>query len=114
MRRHTQRLIICVLVFFFSSRRRHTRCLSDWSSDVCSSDLIVGGFAGGFEHCRETAANEIVHLILGSIVRKTLQELGEVLLAVKVIAAFRGVVNVPGHLFQLIESREEIRGLAKG
>src|SRR5947199_33970 len=23
---------------FFSSRRRHTRCLSDWSSDVCSSD----------------------------------------------------------------------------
>src|SRR5205814_6664493 len=23
-----------------SSRRRHTRCLSDWSSDVCSSDLI--------------------------------------------------------------------------
>src|SRR5205814_4571570 len=28
-------------VFFFSSRRRHTRCLSDWSSDVCSSDLGV-------------------------------------------------------------------------
>src|SRR5262245_62219466 len=27
------------VVFFFSSRRRHTRCLSDWSSDVCSSDL---------------------------------------------------------------------------
>src|SRR5262245_65189874 len=31
--------LIC-LFFFFSSRRRHTRCLSDWSSDVCSSDLI--------------------------------------------------------------------------
>src|SRR5947199_4894064 len=27
------------MYFFFSSRRRHTRCLSDWSSDVCSSDL---------------------------------------------------------------------------
>src|SRR5437899_12775385 len=27
------------LSFFFSSRRRHTICLSDWSSDVCSSDL---------------------------------------------------------------------------
>src|SRR6266496_4486374 len=27
--------------FFFSSRRRHTRSLRDWSSDVCSSDLIV-------------------------------------------------------------------------
>src|SRR5207245_7303161 len=25
--------------FFFSSRRRHTRCYRDWSSDVCSSDL---------------------------------------------------------------------------
>src|SRR5436853_2721249 len=29
-----------LLIFFFSSRRRHMRCLSDWSSDVCSSDLI--------------------------------------------------------------------------
>src|SRR5262245_13631861 len=28
--------------FFISSRRRHTRCLSDWSSDVCSSDLAAG------------------------------------------------------------------------
>src|SRR5262245_51084373 len=29
-----------LLCFFFSSRRRHTRCLNDWSSDVCSSDLV--------------------------------------------------------------------------
>src|SRR2546422_4654338 len=29
------------LFFFFSSRRRHTRCSRDWSSDVCSSDLIL-------------------------------------------------------------------------
>src|SRR4030043_92338 len=29
-----------VLSFFFSSRRRHTRCSRDWSSDVCSSDLM--------------------------------------------------------------------------
>src|SRR5690349_23361269 len=27
--------------FFFSSRRRHTRSLRDWSSDVCSSDLAL-------------------------------------------------------------------------
>src|SRR5215217_8837052 len=47
--------------FFFSSRRRHTRYWRDWSSDVCSSDLVgpldlarlrgaargVGGEAGG-------------------------------------------------------------------
>src|SRR2546422_7054537 len=29
-------------MFFFSSRRRHTRCSRDWSSDVCSSDLKRG------------------------------------------------------------------------
>src|SRR2546429_5108414 len=29
------------LFFFFSSRRRHTRCSRDWSSDVCSSDLLL-------------------------------------------------------------------------
>src|SRR2546428_9875789 len=28
-------------VFFFSSRRRHARCDRDWSSDVCSSDLVA-------------------------------------------------------------------------
>src|SRR5437762_9022905 len=27
-------------LFFFSSRRRHTRYIGDWSSDVCSSDLF--------------------------------------------------------------------------
>src|SRR5215211_8988768 len=30
---------LCSDIFFFSSRRRHTRSLCDWSSDVCSSDL---------------------------------------------------------------------------
>src|SRR2546429_4916905 len=29
------------MFFFFSSRRRHTRCSRDWSSDVCSSDLKI-------------------------------------------------------------------------
>src|ERR1039457_5294784 len=32
-------MCVCVLFFFFSSRRRHTRLQGDWSSDVCSSDL---------------------------------------------------------------------------
>src|SRR3712207_5023587 len=32
--------VIFVFVFFFSSRRRHTRYWRDWSSDVCSSDLL--------------------------------------------------------------------------
>src|SRR5690606_28604770 len=30
------------VIFFFSSRRRHTRFSRDWSSDVCSSDLGFG------------------------------------------------------------------------
>src|SRR5256886_13342652 len=30
------------MIFFFTSRRRHTRFDCDWSSDVCSSDLVVG------------------------------------------------------------------------
>src|SRR5256884_7535488 len=30
-----------MVVVFFSSRRRHTRCSRDWSSDVCSSDLLA-------------------------------------------------------------------------
>src|SRR2546422_1656128 len=37
-----------VVLFFFSSRRRHTRCSRDWSSDVCSSDLFTPlGFLRG-------------------------------------------------------------------
>src|SRR4030043_1175839 len=34
-------LLVTYLWCFFSSRRRHTRCSRDWSSDVCSSDLVA-------------------------------------------------------------------------
>src|SRR5256884_4346466 len=42
-------------LFFFSSRRRHTRCSRDWSSDVCSSDLLwmVGSASGIRRRYRE-------------------------------------------------------------
>src|SRR5690348_2450607 len=40
--------------FFFSSRRRHTRWTGDWSSDVCSSDLLRPGEA--VHQAREAAA----------------------------------------------------------
>src|SRR5699024_12210176 len=36
-------LLFSSFVFFFSSRRRHTRSKRDWSSDVCSSDLKRSG-----------------------------------------------------------------------
>src|SRR6266496_3967287 len=38
---------MCFSFFFFSSRRRHTRSLRDWSSDVCSSDLAASQTGGG-------------------------------------------------------------------
>src|SRR5690606_40334772 len=36
-----------IFFFFFSSRRRHTRFSRDWSSDVCSSDLMEGAQVPG-------------------------------------------------------------------
>src|SRR5690348_18080359 len=42
------------LAFFFSSRRRHTRWTGDWSSDVCSSDLLLGELAACFGEAGQT------------------------------------------------------------
>src|SRR2546429_4891632 len=42
---HNKTDITCWIFFFFSSRRRHTRCSRDWSSDVCSSDLLLASLA---------------------------------------------------------------------
>src|SRR5207248_5777147 len=42
------------LVFFFSSRRRHTRSYGDWSSDVCSSDLLLP------EYVEEITEDEVI------------------------------------------------------
>src|SRR5207245_6352426 len=38
------------LAFFFSSRRRHTICYRDWSSDVCSSDLTQTRLTSGADN----------------------------------------------------------------
>src|SRR2546421_363760 len=47
-----------VLMFFFSSRRRHTRSDRDWSSDVCSSDLAYGPDPGGVDGGPDPLARE--------------------------------------------------------
>src|SRR5207245_8502584 len=51
-------------VFFDSSRRRHTRCYRDWSSDVCSSDLSnASAFKKKLHRCKpndEAADVEVV------------------------------------------------------
>src|SRR5256885_11214521 len=65
------------IIFFFSSRRRHTRLQGDWSSDVCSSDLeqpdagvhhgrkgflaAVEQFVGGFEDFRVLVDEIVAH-----------------------------------------------------
>src|SRR5216684_5365425 len=53
-------------VFFFSSRRRHTRCSRDWSSDVCSSDLILLP-DGGLSLMTHGYAANLAHAVLLAI-----------------------------------------------
>src|SRR2546429_7181511 len=48
--------------FFFSSRRRHTRCSRDWSSDVCSSDLPL--MAGAYHALPVLIVAAVLRLLL--------------------------------------------------
>src|SRR5260370_1420863 len=51
------------LLFFFSSRRRHTRFKCDWSSDVCSSDLACA------QTCKETSSTRRDHMPAHKVVK---------------------------------------------
>src|SRR5262245_63202321 len=72
---HLVDVLLCSysVYFFFSSRRRHTRCLSDWSSDVCSSDLVAPagmegmGIRSGVHlaHCRPDPVGGIDLALVG-------------------------------------------------
>src|SRR5690606_8095904 len=56
-------LSVCIFVFFFfSSRRRHTRFSRDWSSDVCSSDLLQS-LAQRHQALLEAAAEQEAQLV---------------------------------------------------
>src|ERR1035438_10785145 len=60
-------VFVCFLFFFFSSRRRHTRCLSDWSSDVCSSDLLSAKTRPTVaEAARQIGAFAAAHFVWGT------------------------------------------------
>src|SRR5690606_28848534 len=59
-------LIICLCLFFFSSRRRHTRFSRDWSSDVCSSDLRRRNLSF-FDHFSVAVQNHVVAFLVGQI-----------------------------------------------
>src|SRR2546422_3223063 len=56
----SQLMSLCIF-FFFSSRRRHTRCSRDWSSDVCSSDLVPKPSS-----FLKTAASDVLVMLLAS------------------------------------------------
>src|SRR5256886_12602713 len=51
--------MVCLIIFFFSSRRRHTRFDCDWSSDVCSSDLKLSTAGAAF---REVPSGGLAYL----------------------------------------------------
>src|SRR5690348_18178987 len=61
--------VLWELFFFFSSRRRHTRWTGDWSSDVCSSDLVQARISGPGHSAPATSTaknvDHVVHSIFG-------------------------------------------------
>src|SRR2546429_5210533 len=75
--------------FFFSSRRRHTRCSRDWSSDVCSSDLVGevaeraverldAGRRAGVYHLRQRVVPKILRESFAPCARLGIREHGEI------------------------------------
>src|SRR5258707_3797254 len=58
-------MFICLycFFFFFSSRRRHTRYWRDWSSDVCSSDLLLNISASPYTINKRTLRLEMLRSI---------------------------------------------------
>src|SRR6266498_4501003 len=87
--------------FFFSSRRRHTRCGRDWSSDVCSSDLGVTA-----DGVRRELASRRAPAVFGPAEAEALESISIDLEAIRrrVEASFgagaldRGVARRRGHL----------------
>src|SRR5437762_7136719 len=80
-------LLLCISFgfFFFSSRRRHTRYIGDWSSDVCSSDLAA------------LARGEVYHRVSPIAATRTIRTFpsrhgGSILFA----QAARAIVPAPG------------------
>src|SRR6266498_2776948 len=79
-----------VVVFFFSSRSRHTRCGRDWSSDVCSSDLGCG--AGGVPSLPQPASEVVPDAqSVGVVGAEHAQAVGQ-----QFLAGGRGAGGIPG------------------
>src|SRR5690606_40998608 len=104
-------------LFFFSSRRRHTRFSRDWSSDVCSSDLADA--PQDFEHALAALATGGA-LAAGFVLREGEEVLGDVDHAVVFVhddhaaeigrasCRERVLISVVGGV--LVQMRREMRG----
>src|SRR5438477_11396807 len=78
------------MIFFFSSRRRHTRLTCDWSSDVCSSDLLRSRqdtIVPSIQSRGGTVLGQFQHAINGIKVRGTPEQ-------IRAFATLPGVVEV--------------------
>jgi len=78
-------------LFFFSSRRRHTRCSRDWSSDVCSSDLAPEGYLPSFLNFKFPYAQEEDALVV-------------------MYKYYSGGTNVRGNLLPLLDLKGFVTG----
>src|SRR5258705_1551864 len=89
--------------FFISSKRRHTRCLSDWSSDVCSSDLKQKtAYERSEEHTSELQS--LRHLVCRLLLEKN--ELGPE------VSNFHG--GIPQLFLNVIDRYDVSRGHSMG
>src|SRR5215510_12154798 len=109
-------------VFFFSSRRRHTRWPRDWSSDVCSSDL----HCSANERRADEASRDVEAWLKCKYMREHLgEEYGGVVTAATTFGIFvtldamyvEGLVHITelgGEYFKFDEQRQELRGERTG
>src|SRR5256885_6385386 len=60
-------VVVFLFFFFFSSRRRHTRLQGDWSSDVCSSDLVDSRFSKSLISTRKGSGSPCAVVAIGIV-----------------------------------------------
>src|SRR3989454_6397795 len=81
--------VFCVFVFFFfSSRRRHTRLQGDWSSDVCSSDLLPTQSVGFLFQSYDATAGLIGNTLLALARHRELRARADLAVIVREVVRF--------------------------
>src|SRR5471030_1717228 len=93
-------------LFFFSSRRRHTRCLSDWSSDVCSSDLVRWNLA--HHVCQALRAKELYRCDIDYVVHPDEQGKPEIVIVDEFTGRMMAGRRWSDGLHQAVEAKEGV------